>query len=391
MAAVTTGRPVVPGEGGGAPGEGARTQLAAVGPQNAYVHGRSATLWARTVRRHVPFDVRTVEVPVPWTPGARSAVDLPRAGDVLADVTLELRLPAVPGSAESWPPRVGLRLLRRVRLLAGDAELTNLERLWYDVAERLGGDDARTLVATGPLPMARAHVIYVPLLLFGSGRGAARPCLPLQHLWAAPPRLDIEFEALAVAAPNVRIPAGWAPVATALADVASVQDYAPPCGFQAFDQVVDCDAVSQAVDGDGDATDLGVLRVDLSKLAMGVKLLAWVAYEENDTMFQYLDVITHARLSFDNQERAAERPSRHFELVQTWGGMRCRPGPPAAYAFALAPMARLPTGAADFSGLRAAFLEVRLAPGTPRVKVKVFAVCTNAVEFASGSARVRYV
>jgi hypothetical protein len=156
---------------------GARIQLAAVGPQDVYTtavaSASGVSPWVAVFKRPTRFALETVDTPFAngFVLGRRNRTDIPRAGDCLGGITLEIRLPAIPGAApgDTWVPSIGYALLRRVRVWLNDVVISDAERLWYDIHDRLfvtrGREALGAMIGARPLPLTQAHTLHVPLQL----------------------------------------------------------------------------------------------------------------------------------------------------------------------------------------------------------------------------------
>ena len=180
---------------------GTRLQLAAVGPQDLYITSSSSgvTPWTTVFKRPTPFALDVVETPFAnaFIMGRRNRTDVPTSGDCLGGITLELRLPRIPGAipGDTWVPAIGYALLRRVRVWLNDTLLSDTERLWYDLHDRLfeTKDTAAMLGSGAPLSLAQPHVVHVPLKLpWHRGNW-----FPLVAAFGGRMTLDIEAEAFA--------------------------------------------------------------------------------------------------------------------------------------------------------------------------------------------------
>lgn len=184
---------------------GTRLQLAAVGPQDLYITSSSSgvTPWTTVFKRPTPFAMDVVETPFAnqFVMGRRNRTDVPTSGDCLGGITLELRLPRIPGAipGDTWVPAIGYALLRRVRVWLNDAMLSDTERLWYDLHDRLfeTKDTAAMLGGSSgsgaPLSLAHPHVVHVPLKLpWHRGNW-----FPLVAAFGGRMTLDIEAESFA--------------------------------------------------------------------------------------------------------------------------------------------------------------------------------------------------
>jgi hypothetical protein len=374
-------------------------QLAAVGKQDVSLRG-SFSLFLTVFRRATRFAMWTDELAMDYTPGKRSTVDIPKSGDLLADVTLQITLPALPGPATTWCASVGYAMLRRVRLVLNDQEIHNIERLWYDIYDSLytsAGHAAglRAMVGRAPLPTDRKHVLFVPLRLLTCRKGASRPPLPLQAIPRSTFRLDIEFEDPSVLCAALKDDPGIQ--VRVLCDLVELEEPEKTRVIRphtlAFESVIDSDALSYYMDSDGIVRDKTAVKVNLGNVRFAVKMLAWVAYVENGALFTYIPrPIDQISVTFNNQDRLVPRPADYFHTIQKYQHCAASDGaPPGVYSFALNATSRYPSGTADFGALSAAALQADVVPGAPRFKLKVFSVYYNFLEFGGSSGKVAFV
>lgn len=390
-----------------APGQGSRLQLAARGAQDVYLLSSDpkTTLWRSTWRRHAAFATKVADTRLFYTPGKRSSVELPKSGDALADVTLEIHVPAVADAGTArWVPRLGYALLRRVRLIIDDTEVHNIERLWYDMYDKLHTTEAHapglaSMIGESSLPMTEPHVLYVPLRFLSNRKGSARAALPLYAMPRARIAVDVDFERLEILAPayqgNSLDPDAFR--INVLAELVEVDEAEKRRMLEpttlTFESVIDCDGLSYRHDNDGDITDLETITVDLSPATKTVKALAWVAYDEQDPrLFEYLPgAVSSVEIMFDGMPREREKPSGYYDIVQSYNHC-ARSNPPdgvGVYSFALDATNRHATGAADFAAIARPTLRATVAhPGPPRFKLKVFALYYNYLELQGGTVRV---
>lgn len=412
---------MIPGASASNPGSGSRLQLAAVGKQDGYVaeYGlpglevsprtfpSTTTPFRAAFRRATRFATWTDAVAMEYTPGKRSQIDIPKSGDLLADMYLEITLPAVAAApaGATWNKLVGYTLLRRVRLLLDDQEIHNFERLWYDLYDHLytrAGHERGLdrMVGRTPLPMNRSHLLYVPLRMLTCRKGAARSAIPLQAISRAALKLDIEWEVPGMLSAHTPTDPGIA--VSALVEYVELEDPEKTQFVRgatlAFESTIDSDALSYYIDSDGDVRDRTEIKVNLGNVRYAVKMLVWVAYavtatEQQGELFTYIDdPLDTVNIAFNNQERLNPVPSDYFTVLQKYQScIRGRPGPPSVYSFALNATSRFPSGSADFGALAAVALHGHIAPGTPQFKLKVFSVYYNVLQIGSGTASVMFV
>ena len=399
---------------------GQHMQLLARGPQDAYLMGDdddAATFWRSVVRQHTPFAVEAVEAD-PYDSfrfGRRNRVRVPKSGDALADVVLEIRLPVLRDAAgapvldATWADRVGYVLLRRVRLLIDDLVIHDQERLWYDMSDKLfarAGHVAALdeMLGSPGLSVSREHVVHVPLkFLCCKAHHERRGMLPLLAMHLSTVCVDIEAESFAqcVTGPGSRRCTEPATLdVRVLCDLVSMDTderqsllTRGPVDIQ-FHAQQDMDAVNYIATDDR-AFVTQTVTVDLSEVNRPVTFLAWVAYDETPKdLFSYYpaSAVREASLSFNTKERFSPRPGAHFVLQQRFGACRrCAPDGVGVYSFALDASERQPSGTANFSALEVPSLRAALdAPGAARAKLKVFAEHINWLVCSRGRATLRF-
>ena len=388
--------------GGGAstPGSGSRLQLAAVGKQDAMLRG----CWSHFIygfKRSTRSAMWTDAFKMDYTPGKRVQVDIPKNGDALLEMYLEITIPRIPGapSGARWTSPLGYTIFKRVRLLLNDQEIHNFERLWYDIRDKISvsSGHARGLESMigKNLSMAKAHVLHVPLRFLTCGRGVSRAPLPLQAIPRASLKLDIEWEDTLVLSQYT--PTNPGITVTVLADYVELEEPERTKllkgGTLAFESAIDSDGLSYSIDSEGVVRDLPNIRVNLGNVRFAVKALVWVAYSESGTLFTYLEKpLTNATISFNNQERIVARPAEYFDVIQQYQHCaRSDPGAPAVYSFAFDATSRMASGVADFGALAEVSLKGAVEPGNPRFKLKVFSLYYNFVEIGATSAKVVFV
>jgi hypothetical protein len=341
---------------------------------------------------------------MPYVPGTRTQIDIPKSGDMLGDMYLQVTLPAVPSAppGATWKKLVGYTLLRRVRLLLNDQEVHNIERLWYDLHDRMYVSSGHAtgldrMVGRTPLPMNKKHVLHIPLRLMTCRKGASRPTIPLQALPRSALKLDIDWDSPASLSEHVLTDPGID--VRVLVDYIELEEPEKSRILQgttlAFESVMDSDAQSYYIDSDGLLRDTPSMKVNLGNVRFAVKMLAWVAYQEEagTPMFTYLEApLNSINLTFNNQDRFETRPKEYFETLQKYQHTaHVTLGPPGVYSFAFDATSRYPSGVADFGALSQVFLHGTVAPGNPRFKLKVFSVYYNFLQIGESSAKVIFV
>ena len=387
---------------------GTTIQMLAVGPQNYALDINPQMSFFRAVfRRHTPVSIECFDQDVDLRFGAATTVTIPRRGDMLGDVVLEVRLPNLGIAGGTWADAIGYVLMTRARLVLDDVVIHDHERLWYDMVDRLymphgrkAGIDA--MIGRGKtLATDREHTVFLPFKFFCcKAHHASQQFLPLVSL-ASRRVLTLEFTTEGLAA-CVSLPAGASlppvppPVRAKLLTEQMFVDTDERLGLVrqrallAVESFQDVDAVSYLFDDSGQV-GVTTVRLDLREVNLPVRALLFVAYDENAVdkkrYFDYLDCVSSATLMLGSSQRFSERSGDYFSLVQTYQhAARCSDDRVNIYSFAMDASARQPCGALNFAAVDAPVLKVGLKNTSGRsVKVKAFAHCINWLSIEDGS------
>lgn len=401
---------------------GTSIQMAALGPQNVFLDlNPEMTFWRYTYKRHTPFArITAIELfrtgfGFGMTP---ARLDVPRSGDLLGDLTLEVRLPALltsesPDPAATWTPAIGYFLLRRVRFLLNDTVVHDQERLWYDISDKLFGTSAKAaglgaMIGRDALSVYENHTLFVPLKLLCCRDAASRSAqnwLPLMAVPTASITLEIETETFDKCVSAKALVLGAAAPASldaavlcdcVLLDTDEQRALMEKPTALLFDQVRDCEGVTYRVSDTLQFTSL--VSVDLREINHPVRFLAAVAYDETyGTPFSYKrDVIHRAFVEINGVERFAERPAAYFELVQRYDHtQKCAQDGVMMYSFSLDASQYQPSGSYNFATAKSASFRVQMNPAvaadSQRITVKVFARYVNILNVFRGEASIEFV
>lgn len=403
--------------------EGSHVQLNAIGPQEQAIYfeqpGRLAPFTTQCIRRHSRFATETREEVFPnsFVFGKSNTLNIPRSGDLLGDVFLEIRLPVVSGASSSdrWVDSVGYVLLKRVKLQIDDTIIHTQERLWYDIDDALFLSSSKTtgvheMIGRGvQLPMNQAHTLFVPLKFFCCKNYHARQnFMPLLGIPGSTLSLTIESETFSQLT-TLQTPLGSLTVPTTL-DVRVLLEYvtldAPererllvrPTSIL-FEDVQDVEAVSyrDALDSNGGGRiPLDVVRVSMREVNSPVKLLTWVSYLVTDVAnkiyFAYRDDISHAQLAVNGIELDTEREIEYFKTVQKYYRVdNTGVANVSVHSFALDASSWQPSGQLNFDQINEPELRARLRSKREDLMVKVFVMCYKHIIFDKGRAMLKFI
>ena len=196
---------------------GGLLQLVAQGKQDVFLTGNPQVTWFKMVyRRYTNFSMEQQVIPFDSQPdfGRRTTVLLPRKGDLLGALWLEIALPAIKDSVTglplSYPNSVGHSLIQEVSIEIGEQEIDKQTGEWMELlsnltitSEKLDGWNTmigKTAGANqGNKPSAQVNqfgplFLYIPLRFwFCKNPGLFLPLLAIQY---HPIRINITLRAL---------------------------------------------------------------------------------------------------------------------------------------------------------------------------------------------------
>ena len=397
---------------------GTYLHLAAKGPQETLMYGTDpGGPFSSCYKRHTRYAIDTKELVFPdgCVFGKDARLVIPRDGDMLGDIVLEFHLPAVPGAAptDRWVDAIGYVLFRRIRCVIDDIEISNTERLWYDIADRLflkeshkAGVDAM-IGRNRVLPLTRSHVIYVPLKLFScKAHRETQNFFPLLTAPGSTMSLTLELESFANCVTSY---AGSLPPtqlkAHALVDYVVLEPAERERMINRphtllIDAEQDAEELTYkeflSMDGGDARVPVDTVKIDLSEVNYPVKYIVWVVYANSalasKAYFTYLDEIKETRLLLDGNERFSSQDGGYFQLVEHFfKGRRVTAADGVyLYSFALDAASWQPCGHLTFGEVGKPVLDVTLKEKRSDRVVKAFIVGSKFVDIARGRVTVRY-
>lgn len=338
---------------------------------------------------------------------------------MLGDMVLEFHLPPVPGAAptDRWVDAIGYVLFRRIKCVIDDIEISNTERLWYDLADRLfltqahkAGVDA--MIGRGRvLPLTHPHVIYVPLKLFScKAHRETQNFFPLLTAPGSTMSITLELESFANCVtsyagntPPIQLTA-HALVDYVLLEPAERERMINRPHTLLIDTEQDAEELTYkeflSIDGGDARVPVDNVKIDLSEVNYPVKYIVWVVYSNTalstKSYFTYLNEIKDSRLLLDGVERFSSQDGGYFQLVEHfYKGRRVTAADGVAdgvylYSFALDASSWQPCGHLTFGEVGKPVLDVTLKEKRSDRIVKAFLVGSKFMDIVRGRVTVRY-
>jgi hypothetical protein len=381
------------------PGQGGLLQLVAVGKQDAFLTGNPQMTWFKTVyRRYTNFAIESQPMYFDGTPdfGKRITCLVPRRGDLLTQVILEVTLPAISlttGDAVSYVNSIGHALIQEISLEIGEQEIDRQNGEWmeiwssyttpydkqngfYNMIGKMNGYSEPNIF--GP------RKLYIPLRFwFCKNPGLALPLIALQY---HPIRINLTLRplnqlfyssALATSLCNTLEikPASitdmmlWGDYI--YLDVEERRRFVSSAHEYLIEQV-QYTAPLAIASGATSAT----LRIEFNH---PLKELFWYIQREDMTRFhEYFnysslgiyeqgtrqDILQDTVLQLDGFDRFQLRDAGYFRLVQPWQFHTVIPNNfyTYSYSFALQPESFQPCGSLNASRMDSIVLQVNLVP-----------------------------
>ena len=236
------------------PGGGGLLQLVAVGKQDVFLTGNPQITWFKMVyRRYTNFAMESQQIYFDGDPdfGKRVTALVPRRGDLLGPMTLEVVLPFVTmtdGSTGNYVNGAGYALIEEISLEIGEQEVDKQTgewmQIWSTLSTPAGQRDAlnnmigRVDGLNAPptmLPPATCSVgtykygalkVYIPLQFwFNKNPGLYLPLLAMQY---HPIRVNVKFRDLAgmIASTSLNVTcAGVQPIPSKIVEIRLWGDY----------------------------------------------------------------------------------------------------------------------------------------------------------------------
>jgi hypothetical protein len=406
-------------------GQGGLLQLVALGKQDVFLTGNPQMTWFKMVyRRYTNFAIESQPMYFDGTPdfGKRITCLVPRRGDLLSQLVLEVELPALKltdGTAVSYVNSIGHVLIQEISLEIGEQEIDRQNGEWmelwsnyttqadkkdgfYNMIGKVDGYSPPTLF--GPLKL------YIPLRFwFCKNPGLALPLIALQY---HPVRINLTLAPLSKLFYSSAL---TSPACTTLevrpVSITSLMLY----GDYVY---LDVDERRRFVSSSHEYLIEQVQYTSIIPIAPGassgslrlefnhpIKEIFW--YIQRDAMLRYhewfnyssvgiyensprSDMLASAVLQLDGYDRFQVRDAGYFRLVQPWQYHSVIPEKffLYSYSFALRPEDVQPTGSMNASRMDSIILQVTINPAlintVGNLHSRVYATNLNVLRIADG-------
>lgn len=411
------------------PGQGGLLQLVAHGKQDVFLTGNPQMTWFKMVyRRYTNFAVESQPMYFDGTPdfGKRITCLVPRRGDLLSQIVLEVTLPAITlttGDPVSYVNSIGHALIQEITIEVGEQEIDRQNGEWMEIwssyttpTDKQTGFNNMIGKTDGYSPpnLFGPQKLYIPLRFwFCRNPGLALPLIALQY---HPVRINLTLRPLnqlffspglaTAACTNLEV----TPVSISdlmlwgdyiYLDVEERRRFVSTTHEYLIEQVQYTPPIPVAP-GATSAT----VRMEFNH---PIRELFW--YIQRDDMIRYheyfnysslglydlgtrQDILQDAVLQLDGFDRFQLRDAGYFRLVQPWQYHTVIPEDffVYSYSFALNPESVQPNGSMNASRMDSIVLQLNLVPGvlsntqTPpgNLHARVYAINHNVFRIADG-------
>jgi hypothetical protein len=409
---------------------GGLLQLVATGRQDIYLTGNPQTTFFKQVyRRHTNFAIESCRIDFDGSTdfGKVVVATIPRKGDLLNTLILEVSLPMLPQSDPSvrdtsWVNGIGHAMLEYISLEVGGKEVDRQYGEWLHITSQLQVDASKRMGFNNMVGYQEAFEesaqpgplkLYIPLRFwFCNNVGLSLPLIALQ---AHPVRIYVKLRS-----PNTlfyRDSLGLFPNQT-------ISPPPNPTSFVMWGDYIHLDTderrrfssskheylVEQVQQQRRTAVPAGAALANITlDFNNPLKEIIWVVQQDRmlqtHELFNYSnrqlveqhvtldDQITTAILRLDGYDRFEARDASYFRLVQPWQRHTTIPDDYIyVYSFSLAPEAAQPQGALNASRIDTIVLALQMNPNITRYDsgITVYATNYNVFRIAAGLGGILY-
>ena len=392
-------------------GQGGLLQLVALGKQDVFLTGNPQMTWFKMVyRRYTNFAIESQPMYFDGTPdfGKRITCLVPRRGDLLSQIILEVTLPAlylnsnpltptVPGDPVSYVDSIGHALIQEISIEIGEQEVDRQNGEWMEIwssytttSDKLDG--FKNMIGKGdgfpsngyPID-ASGQKFYIPLRFwFCKNPGMALPLIalqyhpvrinltlrPLNQLYYSPNLTTTLCTTLDIAPAKITSLMMWGDYV--YLDVEERRRFVSSAHEYLIEQV-QYTAPLPVAPGASSATLTMEFNHPIREIFWYIQRDDMIRYHEyfnyssvgaNEHGLVRVDMLQDAVLKFDGFDRFAARDAGYFRLVQPWQHHTAIPDEwyLYSYSFALRPEDSQPSGSVNASRIDSIVLQVNLNP-----------------------------
>lgn len=412
---------------------GGLLQLVAMGKQDVFLTGNPQVTWFKMVyRRYTNFSTESsiIQFDNQADFGRRLTTLIPRKGDLLGPMWLEIQLPAiydsVTGNPVSYTNAIGHALIQEISLEIGEQEIDKQTGEWMEIwsnhtitQDKLQGWNNMIGKTTGAsqgnatsdsVNMYGPLYLYVPLRFwFCKNPGLALPLIALQY---HPVRINITLSPLQklFVLTNGRVPCDTTVKAASITAMTMYGDFVhldieERRRFVANSHEYLIEQVqytpSQSIDQTASTVQIPM------EFNHPLKELFWVIQREaavnvnqpfnytnltvgeTSTQVGYQNLITTALLRLDGYDRFDIRNADYFRLVQPYQHHTVIPVSDFiySYSFALRPEDSQPTGSMNASRIDTIVLQLQMSAVVPArgpANVRIYGLNQNVLRITDG-------
>lgn len=369
-------------------GVGAALQLAAIGPQDAYMTTETPTAPGPSWQRYTAFAtaVEDVYFPMEQSFGSTLVVTLPSSmADVLGPMFLKITLPAL-GSDITWVDTVGYAIIQRMQLVAGDCTVDDLDGMYHSLCDTIHLTSGQMsavsrLVGGRGLTADRPHTLMVPLHCFFCKPGSCG--LPLIAMTLSKLQLKLSLAPLSalVKGSGTYQPQPLSACLSVEGTLLTRDERVSLLG-SAYDLYIERTLhqalVTYATTNNHDVMVKPTMTVDLSFMQGSVKQIIF-AFLDDDGLL--VPALGSALLFVNNIPQGDVRVGAYFSQPSAYSCCTACAAPPVyTVNFSLRPTAQQPAGVLDMTQVTSCFLQVRLAILAP-LRLVVYSTCHAVLRF----------
>ena len=415
---------VAPLAAGTAGGEGALLELNARGEQDAHLYGFEAAasneFTTESWRRATPGALELKVTDVELVHGKPNRIPVPRRGDLIGDMYLEITLPKLTTATagDRWIKDVAYILINNVSLFIDDVELSHATRYFYYLDDQMftprsKQDAIDELIGHRPLRMDRDQVVALPLKFFTRKRHHSfQTWFPCMNASRSDIVIDFGCEKLQNATDSTNKAAYYelSLIKTLPARLFVnyvMLDKLERARFISRPTPVLAEVVTEFVEhswseststtGLDDLLPSDRVTIDMSAVNFPVKYIVFAAVSTLDlkrgVYDNFLDIIEEVSIRLDGvHERETIRTPEFFSMMQEHAYFKKSTSRFIyLYSFSIDPANTKPTGHFAMSTTKKTTVQIKLKEPRRDVQIRMYCAGYKFIDFIEGVARVKFI